>query len=179
MAMTPRGDQTPPYQALLYRALLLLPLAMPVVAANGASAQMPPAIAAPDAKPIVTLHAEGAQIYQCKAGSDGKLAWSFREPIATLFADGQTVGRHYAGPNWEHTDGSVVTGKVAGSAPGATKNDVAWLKLDVVGRRGTGVLTAATLVQRINTSGGALAGDCDRAGALRSVPYSADYVFLR
>ena len=41
------------------------------------------------------------------------------------------------------------------------------------------VLTAATLVQRINTSGGALAGDCDRAGALRSVPYSADYVFLR
>ena len=137
-----------------------------LVAANGASAQMPPAIAAPEAKPIVTLHAEGAQIYQCKAGSDGKLAWSFREPIATLFADGQTVGRHYAGPNWEYTDGSVVTGKVAGSAPGATKNDVAWLKLDVVGRRGAGVLSAATLVQRINTSGGALAGDCDRAGAL-------------
>ena len=179
MAMTPRGDQTPPYQVLLYRALLLFPLAMAAMAADTARAQMPPAIAATDAKPIVTLHAEGAQIYQCKAGSDGKLAWSFREPIATLFADGQTVGRHYAGPNWEYTDGSVVTGKVAGSAPGATKNDVAWLKLDVVGRRGTGVLTAATLVQRINTSGGALAGDCDRAGALRSVPYSADYVFLR
>ena len=96
---------------------------MPIVAADTAMAQMPAAIAAPDAKPIVTLHAEGAQIYQCKAGSDGKLAWSFREPIATLIADGQTVGRHYAGPNWEYTDGSVVTGKVAGSAPGATKND--------------------------------------------------------
>ncbi len=169
MVMTMRSVQT----------LLLSAIAMPIVAINTAIAQVPAAIAAPDAKLIVTLHAAGAQIYQCKAGSDGKLAWSFREPIATLIADGQTVGRHYAGPNWEYTDGSVVTGKVAGNAPGATKNDVAWLKLDVIGRRGSGVLSAATLVQRINTSGGALAGDCEKAGALRSVPYSADYVFLR
>jgi hypothetical protein len=160
-------------------ALPLLAIVALIAAPDNARAQMPGAIAAPDAKPIVTLHAEGAQIYQCKAGNDGKLAWSFREPIATLITDGQTVGRHYAGPNWEYTDGSVVTGKVAGNAPGATKNDVAWLKLDVAGRRGSGVLSPATVVQRINTSGGALAGDCDHAGALRSVPYSADYVFLR
>jgi hypothetical protein len=169
MVMTMRSVQT----------LLLSAIAMPIVAINTGMAQVPAAIAAPDAKPIVTLHAEGAQIYQCKAGGDGKLAWSFREPIATLIADGQTVGRHYAGPNWEYTDGSTVTGKVTGNAPGATKNDAAWLKLDVIGRRGSGVLSAATLVQRINTSGGALAGDCEKAGALRSVPYSADYVFLR
>ncbi len=156
----------------------LLGFAMLMVAADTAMAQLPAAIAAPDAKPIVTLHAVGAQIYQCKAGSDGKLKWAFREPIATLILDGQTVGRHYAGPNWEYIDGSTVTGKVAGNAPGATKNDAAWLKLEVVGRRGSGVLSAATLVQRINTSGGALSGDCNTAGALRSVPYSADYVFL-
>ena len=161
------------------KALPLLAIVALVAAADTALAQMPAAIAAPDAKPIVALHAEGAQIYQCKAGSDGKLAWSFREPIATLIADGQTVGRHYAGPNWEHADGSAVIVKVAGNAPGATKNDVAWLKLDVVSRRGSGVLGAATIVQRINTVGGALAGDCDKSGALRSVPYSADYVFLR
>ena len=127
----------------------------------------------------MTLHAEGAQIYQCKAGSDGKLGWAFREPIATLIVDGQTVGRHYAGPDWEYIDGSTVTGKVAGNAPGATASDVAWLKLDVVGQRGAGVLTGVTTVQRINTSGGALSGACEQAGALRSVPYSADYVFLR
>ena len=160
-------------------ALPLIAIVALIAAADTARAQMPAAIAAPNAKPIVTLHAEGAQIYQCKAGSDGKLAWSFREPIATLIADGQTVGRHYAGPNWEHIDGSIVTGKVAGKAPGATKNDVAWLKLDVVSRRGSGVLSSATIVQRINTSGGALAGECDHSGVLRSVPYSADYVFLR
>ena len=159
--------------------LPLLAIVLLIAAPDTARAQMPAAIAAPDAKPIVTLHAEGAQIYQCKAGNDGKLVWSFREPIATLITDGQTVGRHYAGPNWEYTDGSAVTGKVAVNAPGATKNDVAWLKLDVVGRRGSGVLSPGTIVQRINTSGGALAGDCDHAGALRSVPYSADYVFLR
>ena len=140
---------------------------------------MPAAIAAPDATPIVTLHAAGAQIYQCKAGSDGKLTWAFREPIAALIADGQTVGRHYAGPTWEHNDGSAVTGKVVAHAPGATANDVAWLKLEVVGRRGSGTLSAANIVQRTNTSGGALSGACDAAGALRSVPYSADYVFLR
>ena len=48
---------------------------------------------------------------------------SFREPIATLLMDGKTVGRHYAGPSWELTDGSAVTGKVAGRAPGSTSKD--------------------------------------------------------
>src|SRR2546421_10876903 len=38
---------------------------------------------------------------------------TFREPIATLLLDGKTVGRHYAGPNWEHADGSAVVAKVA------------------------------------------------------------------
>ena len=51
---------------------------------------------------VLTVHAEGAQVYECKAGADGKLAWAFREPIATLLVDGKTIGRHYAGPNWEH-----------------------------------------------------------------------------
>ena len=111
--------------------------------------------------------------------SDGKPAWAFREPIATLLVDGKTVGRHYAGPNWELSDGSAVVGKVAGSAPGATANDIAWLKLDVVSHRGSGALTAVTTVQRINTKGGKLDGACDQPGAFRSAPYSADYVFLR
>jgi hypothetical protein len=52
--------------------------------ADGALAQMPPAIAAPGEEIVATLHAEGAQIYECKPGNDGKLAWVFREPIATL-----------------------------------------------------------------------------------------------
>jgi hypothetical protein len=152
------------------------------IGADTALAQMPAAIAAPDATLVVTLHAEGAQIYECKTAEDGKLAgtlsWAFREPIATLILDGKTVGRHYAGPLWEHVDGSSVRGKVVANAPGATGNDIAWLKLEVIGRRGSGALASADFVQRINTSGGVLRGPCEQAGALRSVPYSADYVFL-
>jgi hypothetical protein len=158
-------------------ALLAAATLFPVFAA-AEQTQIPAAIAAADQTPIVTLHAEGAQLYECKESS-GKLAWAFREPIAALMQDGRTVGRHYAGPTWEHTDGSAVVGKAAGSAPGATADDVAWLKLDVVDRRGSGALAAATTVQRINTHGGALSGPCSERGALRSVPYSAEYVFLR
>jgi hypothetical protein len=148
------------------------------VSAPAAETSLPDAIAAPGEAIVLSVHAEGAQVYECKAGPDGKPAWAFREPIATLLVDGKTVGRHYAGPNWELSDGSAVAGKVAGSAPGATANDIAWLKLDVASHRGSGALTAATTVQRINTRGGKLDGACDQPGAFRSAPYSADYVFL-
>jgi hypothetical protein len=146
-----------------------------------ASAQtpLPDAIAAPGETIVLTLHAEGAQVYECKAGSDGKLAWAFREPIATLLLDGKTVGRHYTGPNWEHIDSSAVVGKAAGNVPGATPNDIPWLKLTVTSGRGTGLLNGVTTVQRINTVGGKFEGTCDKAGTYRNAPYSADYVFLR
>jgi hypothetical protein len=147
--------------------------------ATEAAAQMPAPIAAPGETGIVTLHAEGAQVYDCKAGADGKLAWAFREPIATLLLEGKTVGRHYAGPNWDHVDGSGVTAKAAGNAPGKTANDIPWLKLEVTARRGSGVLSSATTIQRINTVGGVMSGACDKAGAFHSAPYSTEYVFLR
>jgi Protein of unknown function (DUF3455) len=157
-------------------ALLSLPAALS--SAGAAETPLPEAIAAPGEAIVLTVHAEGAQIYECKAGSDGKTSWAFREPIATLMADGNTVGRHYAGPNWEHSDGSAVVGKVAASAPGATPGDIPWLKLDVASHRGSGVLSGVTTVQRIHTLGGKLEGACERAGTFRSVPYAADYVFL-
>jgi hypothetical protein len=163
--------------SFLARAALTLLLASSVSAK--AQTPLPDAIAAPGESVVITLHAEGAQVYDCKAGADGKLAWAFREPIATLSVDGKTVGRHYAGPNWEHIDGSAVVGKVTGNAPGATADDIAWLKLQVVSSRGSGVLTGVTTVQRINTKGGKLDGPCDKAGAFKSAPYSADYVFLK
>ena len=58
-------------------------------------------------------------------------------------------------------------------------DDIAWLKLQVVASRGSGVLTGVTTVQRINTKGGNLKGACDQAGSFKSAPYSADYVFLK
>ncbi|MBR0718350.1 DUF3455 domain-containing protein [Bradyrhizobium liaoningense] len=147
--------------------------------AAGAAETLPDAIAAAGETVVLSVHAEGAQVYECKAGADGKLAWAFREPVATLLADGKTVGRHYAGPNWEHADGSAVVGKAIGNAPGATTADIPWLKLEVASRRGSGVLTPATTVQRINTHGGKLEGACEKAGEFKSAPYSADYIFLR
>src|SRR5437660_11820207 len=154
---------------------LLLSAAMPAAA----QAQVPAAIAAPGDTAVATWHAEGAQVYECKAGSDGKLAWAFREPIASLVLDGKTIGRHYAGPNWEHMDGSAVVGKAAGNAPGATPKDIPLLKLEVVSSRGSGALSGVTTVQRINTVGGRHDGACDKAGAFYSAPYAADYVFLK
>ena len=159
--------------------LALLLLSGSLVSSRAAETPLPDAIAAPGEALVLSVHAEGAQVYECKAGTDGKPSWAFREPIATLLLDGETVGRHYAGPNWEHSDGSAVVGKTAASVPGATPNDIPWLKLDVISRRGSGVLTGATTVQRINTRGGMLAGACDKPGTFSSVPYSADYVFLR
>ncbi|MFY9952480.1 DUF3455 domain-containing protein [Bradyrhizobium sp.] len=164
-----------------FRTTTLALLLFSVAALNASAAQtpLPDAIAAPGETVVLSVHAEGAQVYECKAGADGKLGWAFREPIATLLADGKTIGRHYAGPSWEHSDGSAVVGKAVGNAPGANANDIPWLKLEVVSRRGSGILSGVTTVQRINTMGGKFEGPCDKAGTFKSAPYSADYVFLR
>jgi hypothetical protein len=158
--------------AALAFAVLVLPL-------TAARAQMPEAIAASGEILVATIHAEGAQIYECKADAAGKPVWQFREPIATLLVDGKTVGRHYAGPNWELADGSAVVGKVSGRAPGATPKDIPLLKLEAVSHRGTGQLSGVTTIQRLNTKGGVAEGPCESAGAFLSVPYSADYAFLK
>jgi hypothetical protein len=160
-------------------AFALLPLLAVIMNAKAAQTPLPDAIAAPGETIVLTVHAEGAQIYECKAGPDGKPGWVFREPIATLLVDGKTVGRHYAGPNWEYSDGSAVVGKAVANTPGATANDIPWLKLEVISRRGSGLLSDVTTVQRINTQGGKFDGACDGVGTFHNVPYSADYVFLR
>jgi hypothetical protein len=161
-----------PIVATLTLACLTLPLA-------AVRAEMPAAIAAPGQTLVVTAHAEGAQVYECKADAAGKLIWQFREPIATLVVGGRTVGRHYAGPIWEMGDGSVVVAKVAGRAPGATAQDIPLLKLEVVSQRGSGQLSGVTAIQRLNTKGGKAEGACATAGAFLSVPYSAEYAFYR
>jgi hypothetical protein len=150
-----------------------------IFAASTANAQIPDAVAAPNEAVVATVHAEGAQIYDCKAGADGMLVWQFREPIATLLIDGKTVGRHFAGPSWELADGSAITGKVAGRAAGATSKDIPLLKLEAGSHRGSGQLTGVTTIQRLNTKGGVVEGSCEAAGTFLSVPYSADYTFLK
>ncbi len=159
---------------------IALGLVAPVLLPANLHAQVPEAIAAAAGEvAMVTMHAEGAQIYECKGDSGGKLVWQIREPIAALMIDGKTVGRHFTGPSWELADGSAVTGKVAGRAPGASSKDIPLLKLEVISQRGAGQLTGASSIQRINTKGGVAEGACGQGGTFLSVPYSADYVFLR
>jgi hypothetical protein len=63
-----------------------------------AQAPVPSALAAQGETTVLTVHAEGAQIYECKAESSGRSTWLYREPVATLLLNGKTIGRHYAGP---------------------------------------------------------------------------------
>jgi hypothetical protein len=154
-------------------------LALSMVPLPAVAAEMPDAIAAPGEALVATVSAVGAQIYECKANSARQLLWHFREPIATLLIAGKTVGRHYAGPNWQMTDGSSVSAKVSGRTPGASSGDIPLLKLDVVAQRGAGELRGVTTIQRINTRGGVAVGTCESAGVLLSVPYTADYAFYR
>lgn len=151
-----------------------------VLCASGKSfaADIPAEIEVFGKKEILKLHAEGVQIYECKADGASVGKWTFREPLATLLHDGKTVGRHYAGPSWELAAGSTVVGTVVAQAPGKTANDIANLKLIVAQRRGDGQLANATTVQRLNTKGGVFSGTCDTLGSLHPEPYSAEYVFL-
>src|SRR5215475_14974243 len=136
---------------------------------------LPAAVAAPGETMVLSVHAVGLQLYECKPGADGKLVWTFTAPQATLTVDNKVVGRHGAGPSWELLDGSGITAKAVASAPGHNANDIPLLKLEVASHTGSGQLSDVTTVQRINTVGGVLAGSCDRQGAGLGMPYSADY----
>lgn len=144
-----------------------------------AAAEVPETIAAHGETLIATVHAIGAQVYECKTNSDSKPTWQFREPVATLVIDDKTVGHHFAGPVWVMADGSAVSAKVSAQAPGVTENDIPLLRLDVAARHGSGLLSGVTTVQRLNTHGGRADTSCDSPGTFLSVPYSADYAFYK
>jgi hypothetical protein len=108
---------------------------------------------------ILVAHAEGVQIYKCKAGPNGLLAWAFREPIASLIVDGKPVGRHYRPPSAtsrRYND----RGRLSATNPGPTVADIPRLKLDIVAHEMTGALAQATLMYRVRTYGGVLTGGC-------------------
>ena len=178
LAMT-RGVTTEPCHAVAQERRTRCSLLVGVARDRVRPDPLPDAIAAPGETVVLTLHAEGAQVYECKAGTDGKLAWAFREPIATLLLDGKTVGRHYAGPNWEHIDGSAVVGKAVGNAPGATPNDIPWLKLDRDLPARHGILSGSPRCSGSTPWAASSTAPATRPAPISSAPYSADYVFLR
>jgi hypothetical protein len=169
----------------LYRSLILAS----VLHGPSALAGTPDEIRVPGEIPGAALHAEGAQIYACQPDAANQLVWQAHEPAATLMDGDNSIGRHYAALHWEtvdartlvweHKDGSSVKARIVARAEGRTADDLPWLKFRVVAQTGNGLFYGVTHVQRINTLGGMAGGACTQAGAYRSVPYAADYVFWR
>src|ERR1700756_4716144 len=129
---------------------------------------------------LLQVHAKGDQVYTCKA--DGaQFSWTLKEPDAHLFdKDGKPFGKHFAGPSWEATDGSRVTGKAVANVPSPDPNSIPWLLVKVVSHDGAGVLSPVTSIQRRNTKNGKAPGSgCDGShlGEELRVAYSADYLF--
>jgi len=129
---------------------------------------------------LLQVHAKGDQVYICQEGVT-QFAWALKAPDAQLFdKDGKPFGKHFAGPSWEANDGSRVTGKAVANVSSPDADSIPWLLVNIVGHEGSGVLSRATSIQRINTKGGkAPASGCDAAhvGQELRVAYSADYVF--
>lgn len=142
-----------------------------------ANAQTKGHLPMPVAPLITTIHANGAQIYECRMSELKTLTSQFREPIASLVMEKKTVGRHFAGPNWELMDGTGVKAVALSQAPGASDSDIPHLMLTVTGFKGSGPIAFARTILRINTRGGVAKGSCPQSGDFLSVPYSADYAF--
>jgi hypothetical protein len=140
---------------------------------------LPKELAVSGVSTVASVQATGAQIYACSKNAKGALEWTFREPVASLFQDGKTVGRHFVGPTWEFSDSTYVVGKAAGKAPGKTAKDAPWLKLAVAEPAKGGLVAGATAILRIDTRGGAFEGACAQEGELHAEPYAATYVFVK
>jgi len=130
---------------------------------------------------LLQVHAKGDQIYSCKSEA-AQFTWTLKAPDAQLFdKDGKSFGKHFAGPSWEANDGSRVIGKAVANAPSPDLDSIPWLLVNVISHEGSGVLSRATTIQRLNTKGGkAPATGCDAShlGQELRVPYSADYLFF-
>jgi hypothetical protein len=166
---------------------VLTTLAAALLVAAPAHAQMsnvPAPVQPPGGqRAAMTWTGTGELTYECRAKADDASAheWAFVGPEAKL-TDAKTrsaMGRYYAGPTWESSDGSKITGKQVAVAPsGAGNIPFQLVKTDP----GTGAMKDVTYIQRVNTKGGvAPAEPCSAAtkGTRKTVPYSADYVFYK
>jgi len=156
-----------------------------------ASPQPPTMVKVPDAlRPganeslAMVVPARGVQIYECRARRDagGGYEWAFVAPEADLFdARGNRVGRHYAGPHWESSDGSKILGTLKERADAPVPDAIPWLLLTAKSVGSEGSFSKVTSIQRVNTVGGvAPKGGCSQAaaGTLARINYTADYYFF-
>lgn len=133
-------------------------------------------------KVLMSATGVGELTYECREKKDtaGVFEWAFVGPVAKLMsADKKEVGKYYAGPTWESTDGSKVTGKQVALAPSAPGN-IPMQLVKAEPATGSGAMTGVSYIQRLNTKGGvapATACTSDTKGARQQVAYEAEYVF--
>ncbi|MGR9073899.1 MAG: DUF3455 domain-containing protein [Gammaproteobacteria bacterium] len=143
---------------------------------------LPESIRAPEGfQVILKTYAKGYQVYHCDR-LEGRYQWRLKAPDAVLLDEnGGKIGTHFEGPTWKHRDGSLVVGKLSAKTDAEESGAVPWLLVEVVDRKGRGVLSDVGYINRLNTHGGAVsAHGCDgnHAGAIRKVPYRANYFFF-
>ena len=152
--------------------------------ASRPSVDVPAALKPADGEALAfTWRAVGTQIYDCKAGEQGKLGWSFVAPEADLLdSAGYRVGSHGAGPHWASVDGSRTVGTVKARVDAQQASDIPWLLLTAKSAGGAGRMAAVASVQRVNTHAGAAPAEgctvAADAGRRVKVPYTAEYVFF-
>ena len=172
-----------PVKERLAKWFVLLATASCIVTAQDQSqSALPASLRTPsDQKLIFHAHGAGDQIYTC-AAADGTYAWKLKGPDAQLIGtDGQVVGHHFAGPTWQSTDGSSVTGKAVGNVASPDSTAVPWLLLLATRHDGNGRMNEVLSIQRLDTKGGKAPNKgCDgaHAGNETRVPYQAEYYFF-
>jgi len=168
-----------PAAALLIAAALTLLSPWPLTAQQPAGSIDPP----PGSRVLLQVKGEGAQIYTCSTTQDG-VKWVLKAPDARLLdSAGKVIGRHFAGPTWQLSEGGKIKGQVQGelvaSKPSPDSGSAAWLLLRA--KAGSGSLARVAFIRRSQTSGGAApASGCaapSDAGMSDRVPYTAAYTF--
>ena len=144
--------------------------AQSLFAQNVPAALQPPK----DETVLMQLVGKGKQIYVCQSS-----AWKLKGPDAQLYTTaGELVGHHFAGPTWEHKDGSRVVGKVVANAPSPDPDSIPWLLLDAASHDGKGAFSEVQSIQRLNTKGGVAPLGACTDNRETAVPYEAVYNFF-
>lgn len=153
------------------------------VSAQTEAGGVPPQLTPPaGTRLVLQARGKGDQVYTC-VKQDSGYAWTLKAPDARLLDNGgRVIGRHFAGPSWQLSDSSRITGKAVARADAPDPQAIPWLLVTVVSESGAGRLHGVSAVQRLRTEGGkapASGGGCDTSheGSELRVPYSADYLF--
>ena len=129
---------------------------------------------------LVKAFAVGMQNYVCSEGKSG-FEWTFKGPQADLAdAAGRPIGKHYAGPTWEASDGSKLVGRAVASLAAKSGDAIPQLLLVSSENSGAGVFAGVMTIQRLETKGGLAPSEpcaADQLGRLVQSPYTATYYF--